>query len=135
MIQKFVDRFMAAKPAIRAEFAKKHVEDYKSLVTTVIKHVAEMDDYNESEPDPERIHQIDDGDYQGTLVFVIGAQGYQPSDYWFVKVGYGSCSGCDTLEDLRGYSGEKPDDDQIDGYMSLALHVVQGLKEMGGETA
>lgn len=59
-------------------------------------------------PHPERIHQIDDGDYQGTLIFVIGAGGYQPSRYWYVKVGYGSCSGCDTLQAIRGYEDDAP---------------------------
>ena len=40
-------------------------------------------------PGLERIHRIDDGDYQGTLVFVIGGKGYQLSTYWYVKVSYG----------------------------------------------
>jgi hypothetical protein len=88
------------------------------------------------EPDPTRIHQIDDGDYQGTLLFVIAASGYQPSDYWYVKVGYGSCSGCDTLQAIDGYGGysdEAPSKDQVDDYMTLALHIIQGLKSMQGE--
>ncbi len=80
--------------------------------------------------DPERIHRIDDGDYQGTLVFVIGASGYQPSTYWYVTVGYGSCSGCDTLEAIRFYGDDPPTSQQVTDYATLAPHIVEGLREM-----
>ena len=99
------------------------------MVREVIK-VVTTDDYNAI--DPERIHQIDDGDYQGTLLFVIAARSYQPDDYWFVKVGYGSCSGCDTLQAINySLDDNPPTDDQVSQYMTLALHIVQGLKFMG----
>jgi hypothetical protein len=74
-------------------------------------------------PDPGRIHQIDDGDYQGTYVFVVAAQGYQPSTYWATKVSYGSCSGCDTIQAI--WDGEGEED-----YYTLALHMVQGLQKI-----
>jgi hypothetical protein len=131
MIRPFVDRFMASEQAIREKLAVKHPDEYKDIVRLVVEHVADSEDYER--PDPERVHQIDDGDYQGTLVFVIGGTGYQPSDYWFVKVGYGSCSGCDTLESIKVYSDEPPTSGQVDDYWTLALHVAQGLKEMGGD--
>lgn len=69
---------------------------------------------------------------QGALVYVIGATGYQPDKYWYVKVGYGSCSGCDTLEAIREYQDGKPTERQVNKYMTLALHIVQGLRLMGG---
>lgn len=50
-----------------------------------------------------------------------------------MKVGYGSCSGCDTLEAIRDYSSEKPTPEQVKDYMALALHIVQGLKKMGDD--
>lgn len=135
MIQTFVDRFMAAKPALAAKFAAAHPEDYTAIVRAVIEVVAAGEEWDWNAPDPERIHLIDDGDYQGTLVFVIGAKGYQPSTYWYVKVGYGSCSGCDTLESIRNYDSGAPSDSQVSEYMTLALHVVQGLKQMGEDSA
>jgi hypothetical protein len=49
------------------------------------------------------------------------------------KVGYGSCSGCDTLQATKDYSDEKPTPDQVSQYMILALHIVQGFKQLGGE--
>jgi len=47
-------------------------------------------------------------------------------------VSYGSCSGCDTLEAIRDYSGDTPTEKQLDEYMTLALHVVQGLRQISG---
>ena len=130
MIQKYVDRCMAAGKSV---LPRKHPESYAELVKWTIEAIRDPDEYNE--PDPERIHVIDDGDYQGTLLFVIGATGYQPDQYWCVKVNYGSCSGCDTLQSIRDdYSNfeerESVTDEQAHEYWMLALHLVQGLKEL-----
>jgi len=133
MIQQFVDRFMAKKGEVRAQFAKKQPDNYAEIVKMVVGVIGEDKDYADDNPDPERIHAIDDGDYQGTLLFVIGATGYQPNDYWYVKVSYGSCSGCDTLEGIRSYDDDPPTEEQINDYMALALHIVQGLKKMDEE--
>jgi hypothetical protein len=129
MIQEFVDKFMAKKEELEKVFSEKHPEEYKEIIAAVVGVIG--DEYGT--PDKNRIHVIDDGDYQGTLLFVIGANGYQPNGYWYVKVGYGSCSGCDTLQSISDYSDEPPTAEQIKDYMTLALHVVQGLKKMGDE--
>ena len=135
MIQTFIDRFLAKKPELEAIFSAAHPSDYKEIVTNVIKLVTDEEEYGDFNPDPERVHQIDDGDYQGTLLFVVAAKGYQPSDYWYVKVGYGSCSGCDTLESIKNYDDETPKPEQVKDYMTLALHVAEGLKKMGDDEA
>ncbi len=132
MIQSFVDRFMARKDDLRRTFGEKHPDSYIDVVRAVVDAVRGPE-YSSEGMDPARIHQIDDGDYQGTLVFVIGAGGYQPNDYWYVKVYYGSCSGCDTLQSIRGYRDEPITEEQVDEYMTLALHIVQGLKKMGSD--
>jgi hypothetical protein len=131
MIQKFVTRFMAAENVLREKFAAKHPDAYIDIVKAVVDVIKGEGTYGE--PDATRIHQIDDGDYQGTLVFVIAGGGYQPWEYWYVKVGYGSCSGCDTLERIRDYSENPPTKEQLDAYMTLALHIVQGFKSMQTE--
>ena len=128
MIDEFVKKWESRKHEVRAEFAAVHPGEYIDVVRAVVK-ILNNDGYND--PDPERIHLIDDGDYQGTLVFVIGCTGYQPDDYWYVKVGYGSCSGCDTLQEITNYSDDPPTPEQVEGYMTLALHVLQGIKKMG----
>ena len=134
MIEAFTKAWFANLHTMREKFTAKHPEDYKEVVRSVVEMLADAsDDYDR--PDPERIHEIDDGNYQGTLVYVIGSSGYQPSRYWYVKVSYGSCSGCDTLEGIRSYRDESPDEGQVREYMTLALHIVQGLREMGDSEA
>ena len=127
-----VDRFMSKKGEIEAKFTAAHPDCYEDVVRAVVEAVTSDDEYGEKALDPNRIHAIDDGDYQGTLLYVIGAKGYQPSDYWCVAVDYGSCSGCDTLEGIRGYRDEAPRPDQVKDYMTLALHIVQGLRHIAG---
>lgn len=86
-------------------------------------------------PDFKKIHEIDDGNYQGTLLFLVPVRGYQPSTYWVFKVNYGSCSGCDTLEAIE--SADRYDEDcnilplseqQKKDYMTLILHMIQSAK-------
>lgn len=122
MIQTFVDRFMQNKDKLKETFTTTPPDDYSDIVRAVIETIT-TDTYSDFAPDPDRVHSINDGDYQGTLVFVIGEKGYQPSTYYYVQVDYGSCSGCDTLEACRM-------NDDVDGYMTLALHIVQALKKM-----
>lgn len=132
MIQKFVDRFMQKKPELVEFFSAKHPEDYQEIVKKVVEVLADEGSF--SGPDPERITVIDHGHYQGTLLFVIAEKGYQPDDYWYVMVSYGSCSGCDTLQAIRGYN-DQPDEQQVNNYMTLALHIVQRLKKMENDDA
>lgn len=133
MIEEFTKAWFANLHALREKFEAAHPDDYKSVVRAVIQMLHDASDRHDK-PDPDRIHEIDDGDYKGTLVYVIGSTGYQPSNYWYVRVGYGSCSGCDTLEAIRSYDNEAPRNDQVDQYMTLALHIVQGLRQMNDES-
>lgn len=132
MIEEFTQRYFAKLPELREKFSGDHPKAYIDVVRFVVEILS---DGEYGQMDATRIHEIDDGEYQGTLVYVIGAVGYQPSDYWYARIGYGSCSGCDTLQSISNYSSEKPDDGQIKDYMTLALHVVQALRKMNGETA
>lgn len=100
MIKQFVTRWNEKKDQLKSVFSERHPDDYEDLVTEVIKLVT-TEKYGDCAPDPELITEIDNGDYQGTLLYVIPEKGYQPSDYYYVKVGYGSCSGCDTLQSMK----------------------------------
>lgn len=132
MIPQFVQAWHSRKGEIEANFRAGHPANYLAIVKSVIEILGNTGSTFCDTPDPDRITVIDHGDYQGTLLFVIGAQGYQPSRYWYVLVSYGSCSGCDTLEGIRDYSSEIPSNQQVRDYMTLALHVLQGLKAMEG---
>jgi len=128
MIRRFVERFEAGKDTLRESLSKEHPSDYEALVKLLVETIT-SDDYDDI--DPERIREINDGDYQGTLVYVIGAKGYQPSTYYYTRVNYGSCSGCDTLQAIRDYdSDEFPNEQQIEEYLTLVLHLLQNLKQM-----
>lgn len=129
MIKEFVERWDSKKSEIEAKLTLGHPESYETLVKYVVEILHDGSEY--ASPDPERITLIDHGDYQGTLLFIIGATGYQPHDYWSVKVWYGSCSGCDTLEAIRKYRSGIPTPEQIKDYMTLCLHIVQNLCVIG----
>ena len=134
MIQEFLNAWELRKAEVEAEFRKAHPGTYLDVVKPVIRILNESHKWYW--PDPDRIHEINEGDYQGTLVYVIASHGYQPSTYWYVRVGYGSCSGCDTLEAIKDYltHSKPPNDEQVAQYMNLALRVVQELKQMDGES-
>jgi hypothetical protein len=128
MIQEFVRIWDEHKSEVEDSFRSEH-PSYGSIVEAVVKMIHDHWDGYEN-PDPSRIHRIDDGDYHGTLLYVIASDNYQPSTYWAVYVGYGSCSGCDTLQAISGYADGPPSEEQIKDYMGLALNVLQGLKEI-----
>lgn len=127
MIPKIIERFDANRENLLAGFKAAHPESYDAIVKIVVETVTGDRDCN---LDPERIHVVDDGDYQGMRLFVIGEKGYQPSSYWYAKVDYGSCSGCDTFEAIRDYGSGPPTEAQAKDYFSLALHIAQSLKSM-----
>lgn len=79
----------------------------------------------------ERITEVDDGDYQGTLLLIAPFDTYQPSHYEYVLtyVDYGSCSGCDTLLAINSYGYENlPTARQVKEYLNLALNMLQAAR-------
>ena len=136
MIQEFVDRFMEAKPKLREYFKGNWPSNYGDIIDAVVKEIG-GEEYDTTSMDPGRITCIDHGDYQGTLLYVVATTGHQPSTYYATKVYYGSCSGCDTLQlidpetdwdssDMRKIVSEE----NLNDIMTLALHIVQGFKEI-----
>ena len=75
------------------------------------------------------VHVIDDGNYQGTQIFIIAKDEYQPisDDYVWTCHDYGSCSGCDLLMAISNYSSGKPTEEQVKRYMNLELNLLQNL--------
>jgi hypothetical protein len=131
MIDKFVNRWEKNKDKLRNHFAKNHkYYSYSEIFKLICKLVLTENTDDEGCPDPERITVINHGDYQGTLILVVGSCGYQPDNYWATKVYYGSCSGCDTLQHILAYSEESFNEQQINDLMTLSLHMVQKLKEI-----
>lgn len=127
MLKYFVDRFDKRREELSEAFRlNEGYFGYDELVKLVVIRLQAEDIYGENNPDPTRIQRVDFGDYQGTMVFVVGAVGFQPSMHWVVPVGYGSCSGCDSLQAAHDDAPEM----RVQMLMTLALHIVQGLKEV-----
>lgn len=79
--------------------------------------------------DSERITPIDDGDYQGTLLYLIPQECYQPSEYEYLMtyMGYGSCSCCDLLQSILPWDKDHITDDTIKDFMSLCKDFVTNM--------
>ena len=131
MVQEYVDKFMSGKKEIRAAISK-HPDDYEELFRKVFGIIV-GDGYEEI--DLSKLSCVDYGDYHGSLLFVAPCTGYQPDTFYVLVVDYGSCPGCDTLCAI--HSGwdedEAPTEKELDDYMSLALHMVQGLKKLSSD--
>lgn len=102
---------------------------YKDLVKATFENIyndGTNTKYDRYKLDVEQITEIDNGDYQGTLLFLIPFETYQPSeyDYLMTYVGYGSCSGCDTLQAIQDYTDDKLSDSQIPSFMTLCKDIL-----------
>jgi len=108
--------------------------DYKDIVSQLFKLCIPKSKYDQCW-DLEKMTVIDDGDYQGTEIFIIPIKTYQPDiyDYIVTHTYYGSCSGCDTLEGISNYNYGLPNEEQVREYMYLALNLLQKAHWLGTE--
>jgi hypothetical protein len=102
------------------------------LVSLIVEKVLNESDDTYNKYDIENMAVLDHGEYQGTQVFIIPKYKYQPNayDYIITYAYYGSCSGCDTLQGINDYSNGIPNEEQIDDYMTLCLHLIQRMKPL-----
>ena len=96
--------------------------EYKDLVKLTVMFILN----DENEWNANKIKEIDDGDYQGTLLYLIPEDTYQPnsSEYLMTFVEYGSCSGCDTLQRIQCFLDTKSRDKSIDDLMNLCKDLI-----------
>ena len=130
-LKKWNDNKDALRNAIQqTEKDKRGAWDYNDIVKLVCRYIFnENATNNDPKINIEGITMIDNGGYQGTLLFMIPFDTYQPMEYEYLMtyVGYGSCSGCDTLQRIQldeMYYNVESDDDLIDDYMSLCKDIV-----------
>jgi len=135
MIKELLKQWEENKHKLEEYFKTTKQDEYNSY-ETIVKKIFEIclpkaTDYNGW--DLEKITVIDDGGYQGTQIFIIPTDTYQPSleDYVMTDNDYGSCSGCDTLLSISEYDCDLPTKEQVKDYMTLSLHLVQKLKRLG----
>ena len=133
MIKQFIEQWEENKRLLEEYFrttTQSEYSEYDKILKKILELVVKEPVGWYDRWDTEKITAIDDGDYQGTLLFVVPVEKYQPSssEYMITAVDYGSCSGCDTLERIRNYEDGLPDEEQVKDYMMLALHMVQSMK-------
>ena len=116
----------------KEEYLGGSVDDYKKLIGAIIKYVLNNND-DSFKFNTKNIIEIDNGDCQGTLLFMFHVDTYQPSacDYIITTVNYGTCSGCDALQ--RAFRCPIADA-IVDSLMSICLHLCQHMKKpyLGG---
>lgn len=133
MIDKFVKAWDANKSQLKAYLSSHKMRDYdqyellvKALFKEVINpYLAKDNDYTF---DLSRMTIIDDGQYQGTYLFIIPKDTYQPcyDDYVMTYSYYGSCSGCDAILAITDYEDNAlPDEKQVNEFFTLCLHLLQ----------
>lgn len=106
--------------------------NYRYLLGLLVEHVLNSGGCgvrDEYKLQANHITEVDDGDYQGTLLFVIPFNRWQPSEgeYLMTYVGYGSCSGCDTLQAIQLWEDAPPTELQVKGYMSLCKDMLTNM--------
>jgi hypothetical protein len=123
MIPEIISQWDENKNKLEERFREDHPSSYESIIKSIFELVV-------SDFDISKMTVIDDGGYQGTKIFIIPKDTYQPSvsDYVVTHNRYGSCSGCDTLQGTSEFSDDKPTEEQIKEYMTLALHLIQKMK-------
>ena len=101
---------------------------YKSITTKVFGMVSRYmeESHNRYERlDLDNIVELNNGDYQGTLLYLIPFE----YEYLMTYVGYGSCSCCDTLQGLElwGDYTETEYENVIKGHMTLARDILSHI--------
>lgn len=127
MIEEFVKYWEAHKDNLKLWFEGKLVDGeeptYKDIVVAIVDNVFNADDnYASFSTD---VVELDDGDYQGTKIFIIHRDIYEPDldDYYYTSDYYGSCGGCDTL--LGIYETVPDDKEKVKLLMNVALNLLQ----------
>ena len=102
--------------------------DYNDIVKLVCRYIFNE---NVSDEDPminvDGITMIDNGDYQGTLIFMLPFDTDQPAEYEYLMtyVGYGSCSGCDTLQCIQSDDeDDETEKEMVDSYLGICKDIV-----------
>lgn len=76
--------------------------------------------------DSEEISEIDNGEYQGTLLYLIPRKTDSPLeyDYLMTYVGYGTCSGCDTLQGIQDDIINEISEESLEDFMTLCRDII-----------
>ena len=104
-----------------------HYCDYVQIVKAVVECI--LNDGTNVGYNSDSITVVDHGDWQGSQVFLIPEDTYQPTplDYLVTYQFYGSCSGCDSLQYIHDIDDEE---EKVKNFMTLSLHLIQNMKPL-----
>ena len=128
MILHYVKQWEERKHLLEQWLTKNEPNSYQDIYETLFRLVVTKPNDDEySEWDWKRFVKIDDGSFQGTEIYILCSNVYQPelTDYIFTSVEYGSCSACDTFQWIEMLQDKE---ERFKQYMTLALHMVQETK-------
>ena len=132
MIQRYIDAFQKNKDKLGKKLIQElgNYSSYQTLLKLTIETAInpELDEY--SKLDTDNITYIDNGHYQGTEIYVIPEDTYQPSidKHIFTHNYYGSCSGCDTLLSALHGTDQKEKKEKL---LKICLHLVERMNTLG----
>jgi hypothetical protein len=132
MLKYCYEKWNKNKDKLEAALRKTDISrvEYRDLLVLTVKNILnDEDDYVGPTWSTKGITEINDGDYQGTLLYLIPEDTYQPSEYEYLMtyIGYGSCSCCDLLQSIQPDSFEEIDDDDIAEFMALCKDFITNM--------
>lgn len=103
--------------------------EYVYLVKLLVTNILNRGDNGDLIWDVDNITVIDNGDYQGTQLFLIPLATYQPTEYEYLCtfVNYGSCPGCDTLQEIQNWSEKLLTEKQVKDFMTLCKDLLTNM--------
>jgi hypothetical protein len=127
MILNYVKQWEERKHLLEQWLNDNEPNSYENIYEMLFHLVITRSERGELEWDWNRFVKIDDGSFQGTEIYILCSNTYQPelTDYIFTSVAYGSCSACDTFQSIEMLQDKA---ERVKDYMTLALHMVQETK-------
>lgn len=128
MIQQVIKQFDQNRDKLKLRLSNENnISSYRDLVNILLSVISDEDNLDF---DYEELTSIDHGHYQGTEIFIFPVKEYQPRDYYYFCVDYGSCSGCDTLQHVLYDYCDNETQKKIDGLFTLCLHMAQSIRKL-----
>jgi hypothetical protein len=126
MIQQIVNFYFEQQKTLEESFIENLPGSYKELVYRTIKSISDHEYDEFFSPDPEKMIELNHGHHTGVNLYIMPEKGYEPMTYFVVKIIYGSCGACDTMQNILENESNK--EQQIKDLMTLSLHVIQNIK-------
>ena len=128
MLKYCVNKWERNKERLRPALEKIAREDqwigYTDLMKLVVEKILNDNEEN-TEWNAERLAVIDYGSYQGSMLFIVPRDIYQPGpeDVLMTYINYGSCSVCDTLQRAM----EQEYEQEVRDLLTICLHLIQNM--------